>query len=93
MTRLPIRVRQIIRNLFTNADHCGGDRVRIEAAVDDGVAILIVRDSGSPLPPERRADLPTVRVIRPGSWPAGNERSWPRRIANSGGADGWNYQI
>ncbi len=50
----PIRVRQIVRNLLTNADRYGGDSVQVETRVADDAAVLIVRDSGDPLPAERR---------------------------------------
>ncbi|MDJ0953891.1 MAG: HAMP domain-containing sensor histidine kinase [Acidimicrobiia bacterium] len=50
----PIRVRQIVRNLLTNADRYGGDEVRLETRVAEDAAVLIVRDSGDPLPAERR---------------------------------------
>ncbi|NNF64860.1 MAG: hypothetical protein HKN07_11475 [Acidimicrobiia bacterium] len=46
----PARVRQIIRNLVTNADSYGGDRVRIEiTSQDDWVSIAVV-DNGSGVP-------------------------------------------
>jgi signal transduction histidine kinase len=50
----PIRVRQIIRNLLTNADRYGGDRIEVATAAAGSDAVLFVRDSGPPLPPERR---------------------------------------
>ncbi len=50
----PIRVRQIVRNLLTNADRYGGDEVYVETWVAEDAAVLIVRDSGDPLPAERR---------------------------------------
>ena len=53
----PIRVRQIIRNLVTNADRYGGQQVKVETSTDNETAILIVRDSGNPLPPERREQI------------------------------------
>ncbi len=50
----PIRVRQIIRNLITNADRYGGDQLMILTGTDDGRAHLEVRDSGPPIPGELR---------------------------------------
>ena len=50
----PIRVRQIIRNLLTNADRYGGDTVEVATTVAGDEAVLLVRDSGEALPPDRR---------------------------------------
>lgn len=50
----PIRVRQIIRNLLTNADRYGGERVVVSSSIESDDAVLVVRDTGEPLPPERR---------------------------------------
>lgn len=50
----PIRVRQIIRNLLTNADRYGGNRIRITTSITADQAVLEVRDNGTPLPPELR---------------------------------------
>lgn len=50
----PIRVRQIIRNLLTNADRYGGTEVRVTTRIDNDEAVLIVQDTGSALPAERR---------------------------------------
>jgi signal transduction histidine kinase len=46
----PIRVRQIVRNLMTNADRYGGDQLMVLTGTDDGRAYLEVRDSGPPIP-------------------------------------------
>lgn len=46
----PARVRQIIRNLLTNADRYGGRNVVIEMGWIDGVASLHVRDDGPGVP-------------------------------------------
>jgi signal transduction histidine kinase len=48
----PIRVRQIIRNLLTNADRYGGDHIVVHTRTDGPQSVLEVRDSGSPLAPE-----------------------------------------
>jgi signal transduction histidine kinase len=50
----PIRVRQIVRNLLTNADRYGGDTVVVTSHIEDDDAVLIVKDSGRPLPTARR---------------------------------------
>ncbi len=47
----PIRVRQIIRNLLTNADRYGGDEVRIETTEAKNEAVLRVLDNGPELSP------------------------------------------
>jgi signal transduction histidine kinase len=48
----PIRVRQIVRNLLTNADRYGGDEIEIHTRSDGGRAVLEIRDSGTALAPE-----------------------------------------
>lgn len=50
----PVRVRQIIRNLLTNADRYGGSRVELVTGEIDGIATLEVRDDGPPLDDEAR---------------------------------------
>ncbi len=50
----PIRVRQIIRNLLTNADRYGGEDVLIRSGSDTAWAVLEICDSGPPLAPELR---------------------------------------
>lgn len=42
----PLRVRQIIRNLLTNAIRYGGDRISVTMEDRDGVALLAVADDG-----------------------------------------------
>lgn len=44
------RVRQIIRNLLTNALRYGGDRVRVSSGVSEGIARIGVADSGIGIP-------------------------------------------
>lgn len=46
----PGRVRQIIRNLLTNANRYGGPNVRVRAGVVSGKAWLEVRDDGDGVP-------------------------------------------
>jgi signal transduction histidine kinase len=50
----PHRVRQIIRNLISNALRYGGDDIRIEVTSDADTAKAIVCDNGSPIPMEDR---------------------------------------
>lgn len=42
----PLRTRQILRNLLTNAARYGGDKVEVEVAEIDGNALVSVRDNG-----------------------------------------------
>lgn len=48
----PIRVRQIIRNLITNALRYGGDRLRADTSTSDSTAYLRLRDDGEGLAPD-----------------------------------------
>jgi signal transduction histidine kinase len=50
----PIRVRQIIRNLLTNADRYGGEQIVVSTRDDAAAAVIEVRDSGPPIPAELR---------------------------------------
>jgi signal transduction histidine kinase len=47
----PIRVRQIVRNLLTNADRYGGEEIQIRTRIDGVHAVLEIRDSGAALSP------------------------------------------
>ena len=51
----PLRTRQIVRNLLTNASRYGGDIVRIETVRQDEVVTLVVSDNGSGIPVDDRA--------------------------------------
>jgi signal transduction histidine kinase len=46
----PSRVRQIVRNLLTNAVRYGGPHIRIAFTTNDGVASVEVRDDGAGIP-------------------------------------------
>lgn len=46
----PIRVRQILRNLITNALRYGGDRVEIVTSVEPGIQVVEVIDNGKGIP-------------------------------------------
>ena len=48
----PLRVRQIIRNLVTNATRYGGSETWINLSSDDTWCTLAVSDNGSGIPPE-----------------------------------------
>ncbi len=50
----PGRVRQIIRNLITNALRYGGDRIEVRFGVGDGMVRVEVADNGPGPPPEDR---------------------------------------
>jgi signal transduction histidine kinase len=50
----PARVRQIVRNLITNADRYGGEMIRVCSRAEQGEVIVEVRDSGPPIPAEMR---------------------------------------
>lgn len=50
----PLRTRQIVRNLVTNAYRYGGERVMISVTSDGSKAILAVADTGAGVPEERR---------------------------------------
>ncbi len=50
----PHRVRQIVRNLVSNALRYGGDDIHVEVLSDAATAKVAVRDSGSPIPPVDR---------------------------------------
>lgn len=53
----PARVRQIIRNLLTNADRYGGDHVVVEVSRVQGVARIQVRDDGPGVPEQDRVEI------------------------------------
>ncbi len=42
----PLRIRQILRNLVSNAARHGGENVRLEVAVDGSMASIVVADDG-----------------------------------------------
>lgn len=48
----PTRVRQIIRNLVSNAFHYGGTRIRVSVSSDNSSAQVIVADDGNGVPAE-----------------------------------------
>ncbi|HSJ26893.1 MAG TPA: HAMP domain-containing sensor histidine kinase [Acidimicrobiia bacterium] len=50
----PLRLRQVIRNLLTNAERHGGPDVRIDHGVDGDMAFVAVSDDGPGVPPDRQ---------------------------------------
>ena len=56
----PLRVRQIVRNLLTNAVRYGGPRIGITATTRDGAILIEVRDSGTGVP-----DSVATRMFQP----------------------------
>lgn len=49
----PARLRQVIRNLITNAFRHGGEKVRVEVGDHGATPSIEVRDSGGPIPESR----------------------------------------
>lgn len=52
----PVRIRQVLRNLVTNASKYGGDRLRIEVAAEPQPVIRVC-DDGQGVPEERRHEI------------------------------------
>lgn len=53
----PTRLRQIVRNLVTNALRYGGDRVQVLVSGTGVVSQILVQDSGGPIPASRVATM------------------------------------
>jgi signal transduction histidine kinase len=66
----PRRVRQVARNLVTNAIRHGGSEIEVTGSVTEGTARLVVSDTGPPIPPSRVA-----RMFDAYTSTAGDERS------------------
>jgi signal transduction histidine kinase len=49
----PTRLRQIVRNLITNAIRYGGDAINVVVSTTGQKGVIDVRDSGGPIPPAR----------------------------------------
>ncbi len=56
----PVRLRQVLRNLVSNAHRYGGSEIRARIRAEDGWAVAEVRDTGNPLPDEMR-----LRIFEP----------------------------
>lgn len=50
----PIRLRQILRNLVSNAIRYGGETIEVVGFVASGLLVVEVRDDGAPIPEEDR---------------------------------------
>ncbi len=50
----PRRVRQIVRNLVTNANRYGGPHIAVSFEASSSTASLIIADDGEPIPKDRR---------------------------------------
>lgn len=59
----PIRVRQIIRNLLTNARRYGGPEVEIKVVAEGGMACLKVRDNGVGIDADDREAISNASVV------------------------------
>ncbi len=53
----PLRTRQIVRNLITNAHRYGGEHISIAVRAEADRTILAVADDGDGVPEERRAEI------------------------------------
>ena len=53
----PTRLRQILRNLLTNAVRYGGDEIWVELGEQPGSVEIVVCDDGAGVPPERAAEI------------------------------------
>ncbi|MBT8211500.1 MAG: HAMP domain-containing histidine kinase [Acidimicrobiia bacterium] len=53
----PLRVRQVIRNLLTNAKRYGGTSIRMTATCTESWAAIDVRDDGAPIPLAERDEI------------------------------------
>jgi signal transduction histidine kinase len=63
----PNRVRQVIRNLLTNAFRYGGPKVGVRLHDDDGMAHVLVVDDGPPIPePDRERIFEAYRQLDAG---------------------------
>jgi signal transduction histidine kinase len=53
----PARIRQILRNLVSNAFRYGGEKIRIRAFSEGGNVVVVVEDDGEGIPKEDRAQI------------------------------------
>lgn len=67
----PARVRQIVRNLISNAARYGGPNARVEVRTDEDWSVIDVSDDGPELPEDRREAIfaPYTRSERSASLP------------------------
>jgi signal transduction histidine kinase len=64
----PVRLRQVVRNLMTNADRYGKAPVRVELSPNGETVEIAVSDAGDPIPEEHRE-----RIFEPYLTAHGNE--------------------
>jgi PAS domain S-box-containing protein len=64
----PVRLRQVVRNLMTNAARYGKAPVRVELSPNGGTVEIAVSDAGDPIPEEHRE-----RIFEPYLTAHGNE--------------------
>lgn len=87
----PVRVRQILRNLLTNALRYGGSDIRVEVETSDNMAVLRVVDDGDPISREDRERLfepyTTLEGGRPVTGSIGLGLSVSRQLARMMGGD------
>ena len=87
----PQRVRQIIRNLITNAQRYGGPDIRVVVSEEGARGVVEVRDNGAALPPGSRDEIfePYARARqRPGvTASVGLGLTVSRRLARHMGGD------
>jgi len=69
----PARVRQIVRNLISNALKYGGEEISIEAVIHDQMGALQVRDNGKGIPRDQQQRI--FEAYERGDQPAGLTRS------------------
>lgn len=53
----PIRIRQILRNLISNAQRYGGSNIRIGLSSDPTMGRVSIQDDGQPIPPGQRETI------------------------------------
>ncbi len=68
----PVRVRQIIRNLLSNAIRYGGDRIMVDIVALEGNVLLAVSDNGPGIPSSEQERIFEAYAIAhdPGSQPS-----------------------
>ncbi|HVR78610.1 MAG TPA: HAMP domain-containing sensor histidine kinase [Acidimicrobiia bacterium] len=87
----PGRVRQIIRNLLTNADRHGGEHISVELAAEGASAVVRVLDDGDPIPEIQREAIfepyTTLTTDRPVTGSIGLGLAVSRQLAVMMGGD------
>ncbi len=85
----PVRVRQIVKNLATNAVRYGGAERRVVVSTSNGVVSVEVRDSGEPLDPDFVARIfePYERAVSPRRQSVGLGLTVARTLARLMGGD------